>query len=130
MRLASLIAASQWTVIIRATECVEWEAAFEAKENGFDLHHYLKATAAAEGICIQIVKESGALEYYCRCSVAWRLSIAMYTKAGGVPWVLGDSADGTAYVGISYPALQLHFRCPVTRCRTQHLGCASKGEHL
>jgi hypothetical protein len=80
----------------------DWEVAFEAKEDGFDLHHYLKATAAAEGICIQIVRESGALEYYCRCSVAWRLSIAMYTKAGGVPWVLADGADRTAYVGISY----------------------------
>jgi hypothetical protein len=80
----------------------EWEPAFESVEEGFDLHHYLKAIAAAEGICIQIVKETGALAYFCRCSVAWRLSIALYTKAGGIPWVLADPSDGVAYVGISY----------------------------
>lgn len=80
----------------------EWNRAFECIEEGFDLHHYVKAIAASEGICIQIVLASGALRYFCRCSVAWRLSIAIYTKAGGVPWVLADVAEDTAYVGVGY----------------------------
>ena len=43
-----------------------------------------------------------ALNYSCRCSVAWRLGIALYTKAGGVPWVLADVDPGTAFIGIGY----------------------------
>jgi hypothetical protein len=81
----------------------EWEAGFRATEGeDFDLHGYLKALAASEGICTQIVQEASALDYFCRCSVAWRLGIALYTKAGGVPWVLADVDPGTAFIGIDY----------------------------
>ena len=83
----------------------EWEVGFqELKTEDFDLHDYLKAIAASEGICIQIVTDTdtGALGYYCRCSVMWRLAVALYTKAGGVPWVLADPEPGTAFIGIDY----------------------------
>ena len=81
----------------------QWEQALTAKEDeDFDLHDYLKAIAASEGMCIQLVREAGALNYHCRCSVMWRLSIALYTKAGGVPWVLADMMSGTAFIGIDY----------------------------
>ncbi|WP_197952019.1 hypothetical protein [Bradyrhizobium glycinis] len=40
-------------------------------------------------------------ELYCRCSVAWRLGIALYTKAGGTP-LLADVEPGTAFIGIDY----------------------------
>lgn len=81
----------------------EWEVAFkETKTEDFDLHDYIKATAAADGIPVQVVKETGAISYYCRCSVMWRLSTALYTKAGGIPWVLADLNPGTAYIGIDY----------------------------
>jgi hypothetical protein len=83
----------------------EWETGFrELKNEDFDLHDYLKAIAASEGICVQIVTDtdSGALSYFCRCSVMWRLGVALYTKAGGVPWVLADPEPGTAFIGIDY----------------------------
>lgn len=93
---------SQFDVVLILLSA-EWEYAFkETKTEDFDLHHYIKATAAADGMCVQIVKESGAMSYYCRCSVMWRLSTALYTKAGGIPWVLADMHPGTAYIGIDY----------------------------
>lgn len=80
-----------------------WEAGFTAKDGeDFDLHDHLKAVAASEGICIQMMRDDSALDYFCRCSVAWRLSVALYTKAGGVPWVLADVEPGTAFIGIDY----------------------------
>lgn len=80
-----------------------WQSGFEVKgDEDFDLHDYLKAIAASEGICIQMLRDDKALDYRCRCSVAWRLGVALYTKAGGVPWVLADVEPGTAFVGIDY----------------------------
>jgi hypothetical protein len=90
-------------VIIYLTK--DWEAGFqELKNEDFDLHDYLKAIAASEGICVQLVTDTGtgALSYFCRCSVMWRLGVALYTKAGGVPWVLADPEPGTAFIGIDY----------------------------
>jgi hypothetical protein len=83
----------------------KWEPAFkETATEDFDLHDYIKAVAASEGICIQLLRDSetGALNYYCRCSVMWRLGVALYTKAGGVPWVIADAEPGTAFIGIDY----------------------------
>lgn len=80
-----------------------WRPAFRGPEGeDFDLHDYVKAYGASEGICIQFLREDSALNYHCRCSVAWRLGIALYTKAGGIPWVLADVDPGTAFIGIDY----------------------------
>ncbi len=73
----------------------------EDLESDFDLHDTLKATCAAQGVPIQVLNDD-ALTYFCRCSVAWRLSLAMYTKAGGVPWKLAGFESRHAYVGLSY----------------------------
>ena len=81
----------------------EWKTGFRGPPgDDFDLHDYVKAYAASEGVCIQFLREDQALDYFCRCSVAWRLGIALYTKAGGVPWVLADVDPGTAFIGIGY----------------------------
>lgn len=80
-----------------------WEAGFYGpKGDDFNLHDYVKAIAAFEGIPTQFLNEDRSLGYYCRCSVMWRLGIALYTKAGGVPWVLANMDPGTAYIGIDY----------------------------
>jgi hypothetical protein len=80
-----------------------WEVAFEGTTGeDFDLHDFLKAAAAMRGIPFQIVRESRALAYPCRCSVMWRQSIALYAKAGGVPWKLADTNDDVAFIGLSY----------------------------
>ena len=84
----------------------KWSAAFEGNDtDDFDLHDYLKAYSASAGISLQIVRggqSQRALDYFCRCSVMWRLAIASYTKAGGVPWALADAVPDTAYIGIDY----------------------------
>lgn len=88
-------------IMILLTE--EWKAGFHGPPgDDFDLHDYVKAYAASEGICVQFLRDVSALDYFCRCSVAWRLGIALYTKAGGIPWVLADSDPGTAFIGIDY----------------------------
>lgn len=80
-----------------------WERGFVgAPGEDFDLHDHLKAAAARLRVPIQLVREDRALGYACRASVMWRIGIALYAKAGGVPWTLADPDSETAYVGISY----------------------------
>jgi hypothetical protein len=82
---------------------VRWQRGFEGpSEEDFDLHDHLKAVTAMRGIPSQIVREDKAVAYKCRASVMWRLGIALYCKAGGVPWKLAAVDPGTAYVGLSY----------------------------
>ena len=71
-------------------------------EEDFDLHDHLKATTAARRIPIQLVREDKALAYPCRASVMWRIGLALYAKAGGIPWKLAEADPETAYIGISY----------------------------
>jgi hypothetical protein len=80
----------------------QWQAGFEDLETGFDLHDFLKAKTAIQNIPTQILREGKVINYKCRCSVMWRLSIALYVKAGGVPWKLGFLDEETAFIGLSY----------------------------
>lgn len=68
----------------------------------FDLHDHLKAAAAARRLPVQLVREDKALAYPHRASVMWRIGLALYAKAGGVPWKLAETDPETAYIGISY----------------------------
>ena len=81
----------------------KWERGFFGEDNDdFDLHDYVKAVNASRGVPTQILEESSALDYFCRASVMWRLGIALYCKAGGVPWKLAESDPEAAYIGLSY----------------------------
>jgi hypothetical protein len=71
-------------------------------DDDFDLHDHVKAATATRRVPVQLVREDKALTYPCRASVAWRVGLALYAKAGGVPWKLADTDDNTAYLGISY----------------------------
>lgn len=71
-------------------------------DEDFDLHDHLKATTATLGLPIQLVREDSALAYHCQASVMWRLGVALYAKAGGIPWKLAEADAETAYIGISY----------------------------
>ncbi|MCY4074652.1 MAG: hypothetical protein OXH04_04390 [Acidobacteria bacterium] len=80
-----------------------WAAGFQGgPDDDFDLHDHLKAATAARRMPIQIVREGSALAYTCRASVMWRMGLALYVKAGGIPWKLADTEPDTAYIGISY----------------------------
>lgn len=81
-----------------------WKAHFEFRSatEDFDLHDHLKAISAVKGIPTQMVRQDSGLAYPCRCSVMWRLGLALYCKAGGVPWKIADASPDTAFVGLSY----------------------------
>lgn len=79
-----------------------WERGFYGVDDDFDLHDHLKAYTAARGLPIQIIREDKALAYRCRASVMWRIGLALYAKAGGIPWKLADVDPEAAYIGISY----------------------------
>ena len=71
---------------------------------GFDAHDELKALCAVLGIPTQVVNDR-VFKFDYKASRAWRLGIATYVKAGGVPWKLAPIAgvpDDTAYVGLAY----------------------------
>lgn len=85
----------------------------------FDLHAFIKATAAPQTIPTQLLREANWLHYHCRCSVAWRLSIALYCKAGGTPWRLADMDAETAFVGLGYSLRFEHGRARFATCCSQ-----------
>jgi hypothetical protein len=89
-------------------------------EEDFDLHDHLKATTAARRLPIQLVREDKALAYPHRASVMWRIGLALYAKAGGVPWKLAETDPETAYIGISY-AIR-----PVDSNRPRFVTCCSQ----
>jgi hypothetical protein len=96
-----------------------WEPAyFGGPGEDFDLHDYIKAATAMRRLPVQLVREDSALSYPHRASVMWRIGVALYAKAGGIPWKLADTDEETAYIGISYAVRPLESDRPrfVTCC--------------
>jgi hypothetical protein len=89
----------------------------EDELSDFDLHDSVKALCSSLQVPLQVLNED-AFSYFCRCSVAWRLSMALYVKAGGVPWKLRGFEDRHAYVGLSY--------CLRKSSRTNFVTCCSQ----
>lgn len=91
-----------WDVIVLLLPRA-WESLRRSHDGVFDLHDRIKAAAAPLGSPIQMIREDSALRFRYECSMFWRLSIALYTKAGGVPFrMVQPFPVDTAYVGLAY----------------------------
>lgn len=93
---------SSWDVLVVVLPAA-WRQWKISADEAFDLHDQLKAFAAPMGIPTQVIWEDGAINFKHPCSLSWRLSMALYAKAGGTPWRLHRANDAdVAYVGLSY----------------------------
>ncbi len=98
-----------------------WAAGYVgASGEDFDLHDHLKAATATRRLPVQLVREDKALAYPDRASVMWRIGLALYAKAGGVPWKLAEMDPETVYIGISYAVR------PVESDRPRFVTCCSQ----
>ncbi len=98
-----------------------WAPGFKGgTSDDFDLHDHIKALTAARRMPVQLVREDKALAYPCRASVMWRIGLAIYAKAGGVPWKLADVDPETAFIGLSYAVR------PVESARPRFVTCCSQ----
>ena len=82
----------------------EWQSSFLYE--GFNLHDRLKALIAPLGIPVQIMIDT-VFSRHCRAQAMWGITVALYAKAGGIPWKLADSNKDEAYIGLSY-AMRKH----------------------
>lgn len=79
-----------------------WAPGLRTRE--FDAHDWLKVLGAQAGIPTQVLNDR-TFRFQYRTSVAWRQAIALYVKAGGVPWKLAPIVgvpEHSAYIGLAY----------------------------
>jgi hypothetical protein len=100
MRRLDLVRESFDVAVVHLPEA--W--AHACRTDAFDAHDELKALGAIAAIPTQVVNDR-AFTFAYRASRAWRLSIALYVKAGGVPWKLAPLPgvpSASAYIGLAY----------------------------
>jgi hypothetical protein len=97
----------------------QWSIGFSSppddETSDFDLHDSIKAVSSSLRLPVQVLNDR-VFSYFCRCSVAWRLSLALYTKAGGIPWKMAGFENRHAYVGLGYCLRKSPERRFVTCC--------------
>ncbi len=80
-----------------------WKNLRELKNDSvyFDLHDSLKIYCAKKNIKVQFIEQK-SIEYFDQSKVRWWLSLALYAKSNGIPWVTDTNSDSSAFIGISY----------------------------
>jgi hypothetical protein len=66
-----------------------------------DLYSSIKASAIRRQIPTQLLTERALTTEY-MCENMWNISLGIYVKAGGVPWMLKEFTDTKAFIGIAY----------------------------
>ncbi|MGC9014909.1 MAG: hypothetical protein ACP5KW_11090, partial [Thermoproteota archaeon] len=66
-----------------------------------NLRNTLKTLAIRRNIVTQILTEKTLRSKY-ECENMWNLSLGLYVKAGGVPWMLKEFTDTKSFIGIAY----------------------------
>lgn len=81
----------------------EYEAltSFTGEHTHFDLHDYIKAYAAQKHVATQFIREK-TIESELHCQIMWAISLAIYVKAGRIPWTITGIQPETAFAGIGY----------------------------
>lgn len=96
-----------------------WLPYLKTKE--FNAHDELKALGAQFGIPTQVINDR-AINFALKSSLSWRLSIALYAKAGGTPWKLAKMKgvpDDTAYIGLAYAIRRVSDEAHFVTCCSQ-----------
>jgi hypothetical protein len=86
------------TIIFIPTRWARWRK-FETASERFDLHDFVKAFCAPQGIATQFLEED-TLENELQCRIRWWLSLALYVKSMRTPWVLSSLDADSAFVGL------------------------------
>ena len=78
----------------------------------FDLHDSVKIYGAKKNIKIQFIEDK-SIEYFDQARISWWLSLAIHTKANGIPWKNQPETENTAYIGIGYAIKNLDAKSQV-----------------
>jgi hypothetical protein len=74
---------------------------YDNPQKSQNLRSSLKALAIRREIVTQVLTEKTLTSTY-ECENRWNLSLGLYVKAGGVPWMLKEFTNTKSFIGIAY----------------------------